>query len=140
MTTALDTNVIIALWKPEAALNRSAREALDRALSTGDLVVCGIVYAELMAAPGRTEEFLDTFFADTGIRVEWATDEKILRAAGREFQAYAARRRRSRSTAARRIVADFLIGAHAWAHGYRLLTLDADFHGAAFPNLDIVQV
>jgi predicted nucleic acid-binding protein len=37
----------------------------------------------------------------------------------------------------RRILTDFLIGAHAFVNGYKLLTLDARVYEAAFPRLAI---
>ena len=57
--------------------------------------------------------------------------------AGRAFQAYAERRRKQRDQGARRLLADFLIGAHAFANGFRLLTLDEGLDRAAFPSLAI---
>ena len=40
----------------------------------------------------------------------------------------------------RRILADFLIGAHALQNGYGLLTLDERFFHAAFPHLSLMKV
>lgn len=40
----------------------------------------------------------------------------------------------------RRILADFLIGAHALVKGYTLLTLDEGMYRAAYPRLGIVTV
>ena len=66
--------------------------------------------------------------------------EAVWRAAGRAFQAYAARRKRHRDSGPRRILADFVIGAHATEKAHRLLTLDDRFYRAAFPRLIIVRV
>src|ERR1051326_5309113 len=96
MTTAIDTNVIIALWDRNPAVSIPAQKALDDALNHGALVVSGPVFAELMAAPGRTEAFLSNFFKDTSINIEFDLDESIWKTAGRAFQAYAARRRKQR--------------------------------------------
>jgi hypothetical protein len=41
---------------------------------------------------------------------------------------------------ARRILADFLIGAHATARDYRLLTMDVHIYRAAFPTLKIETI
>ena len=38
---------------------------------------------------------------------------------------------------ARRILADFIIGAHALANGFRLLSLDQGLYRVAFPTLAI---
>ncbi|MGA2219164.1 MAG: PIN domain-containing protein [Terracidiphilus sp.] len=140
MTTAIDTNVVVALWDKDPALSAAAQTALERAFHRGRLVASAPVFAELMAAPGRTEPFVNSFFADTGIVVDWELNEDIWRSAGRAFRAYAARRRRQGQLGARRILADFLIGAHASTHGFRLLTLDERLYCAAFPSLTIETI
>jgi predicted nucleic acid-binding protein len=95
------------------------------------------VFAELIAAPRRSEKFVGSFFEETGIAVDWELSEQIWRLAGRAFQAYAERRRKQRDKNARRILADFIIGAHAFANGFRFLTLDEGLYRAAFPRLAI---
>src|SRR5229473_4296929 len=140
MTTAIDTNVLVALWDAEDSLHRPARAALDKAFNEGTLVISGAVYAELLAAPGRTEAFVDGFCEEMGIGVEWEIRERVWRAAGTAFQGYAARRRKQRDTEARRMLADFVIGAHALVNGYKLLTLDARIYQASFPRLGITTL
>ena len=140
MITSLDTNIIAALWDADEALHQAAREVLDAAHGLGRLVICGVVYAELLAAPGRTEAFVDGFCEETGIEVEWDFGERAWRAAGAAFQSYAARRRKHRGAETRRILADFVIGAHASVSGYRLLTLDAGSYQASFPRLAITSL
>jgi predicted nucleic acid-binding protein len=140
MMTAVDTNVIVALWDRDAELSLAAQLALDAALAQGGLVVSAPVFAELMAAPGRSETFLNSFFHDTGIVLDWDLQQPIWRAAGRAFQKYAAVRRERHPLGPRRILADYLIGAHAAKGGYRLLTLDDRLYRAAFPGLTLVDV
>jgi predicted nucleic acid-binding protein len=70
MTTAIDSNVFVALWNKDDTLNTQARSALDTALDRGSLVVAAPVFAELLAAPGRSEAFLDSFCKETGIAVD----------------------------------------------------------------------
>lgn len=140
MTTALDSNVIVALLNDDDSLNLRAQKALREKRSLGNVAICGAVYAELLAMPGRSETFVDGFCEDAGIIVEWELSEKIWRTAGKAFQDYARRRRKGRSGEPRRILADFLIGAHAAVQGYRLLTLDARIYEAAFPGLAITTV
>jgi predicted nucleic acid-binding protein len=140
MTTAVDTNVIVALWDRDAQLNTAAQGALDEALDRGALVISAPVFAELMAAPGRDEAFLNTFVKKTGITVDWDLDEAVWRAAGLAFRAYAARWRVRRDSGPRRILADFLIGAHAVYGGCSLLTLDEGLYRSAFPQLRLVSI
>jgi predicted nucleic acid-binding protein len=140
MTTAIDTNIIVALWDPEDALNSIANWALDSAVGSGATIVSAPVFAELIAIPQGGEKFVENFLYDTGITIDWHLDETIWRTAGRAFQAYAARRRKQKDSGPRRILADFLIGAHALERGCRFLTLDAGLYRAAFPKLEIQTV
>ena len=139
MTTAVDTNVIISLWNPDPEVSTLAQTALDNALSRGTLVISAPVFSELMAAPRRTEAFVNAFFEDTSLGIEFDLSEAIWRAAGQAFQAYAARRRKQqRDPGPRRILADFLFGAHASYRGYRLLTLDDQFYKTAFTRMEVI--
>ena len=140
MTTAVDSNVLVALWDRDAAVSTAAQSALDNGLKRGALVVSGPVFAELMAAPGRTEAFLTSFFNNTGIDLEFDLEDAIWRLAGRAFQSYAMRRWKRRDPGPRRILADFLIGAHAAYRRYSLLTLDEGLYQGAFPNLLVVTI
>lgn len=138
MTTAIDTNVLVALWDTDARLNTAAQKALDSAQERGALVISGAVYAELLAFPGRTEDMLDEFVDVTAIRVDWESREEIWRVAGKAFQSYVDRRNRKKEELPRRILADFFIGAHASIHRYCLMTLDQRLYRAAFPKLEVV--
>lgn len=140
MISAIDTNVLVALWDQDDSLNSVAQEALDEAFARGKLVISGAVFAELLAFPRRTESFLNQFLKDTGIVVDWFMDESIWRTAGASLQKYANRRRKQRAGEPRRILADFLIGAHAFEKGYSLLTLDEGIYRAAFPKLHLLRV
>ena len=140
MITAVDTNVLVALWDRDDALNSTAQAALDAAFARGKLIISGAVFAELLALPRRTEAFIEEFLGETGIGVDWIIDEAMWRLAGRAFQAYANRRRKQKSAEPRRLLADFLIGAHAFENGFPLLTLDDGIYRAAFPKLRIVKV
>ena len=140
MTTAIDTNVLVALWDTDPQLNTAAQKALDAAQERGGLVICGAIYAELLALPKRAENMLDDFFNLTAIRVDWESSEQVWRAAGRAFQSYVNRRNRKKEELPRRILADFFIGAHASVHRCRLLTLDQRLYRTAFPELVIVTL
>src|SRR5258706_15527876 len=140
MTTAIDTNVLVALWDPDDRFSAAAQAALDTSLRSGALVIAAPVFAELLAAPGRDELFLSSFLRATGIAVDWHLDETTWRLAARAFRSYATRRRTSRDPGPRRILADFLIGAHAVRKGCRLLTLDGRLYRSAFPDLTVIPV
>lgn len=140
MTTAIDTNVLVALWDTDETLNRAAQRALDDAQNHGALVISAPVFAELVAFPARNAAFVDAFLNETGIAVEWNLEEGVWRLSAEAFQKYASFRRKNRGIGPRRILADFLIGAHAQKRGYRLLTMDQGIYAAAFPRLILVSV
>ena len=140
MISAVDTNVIVALWDADERGHLAALDLLDDAASRGGIVICGAVFGELLACPGRTEEFINKFLEDAEIVVDWSSTETVWRTAGSAFQKHAASRRRGRSGDPRRILTDFYIGAHALENGYSLLTLDGGIYRAAFPKLRIFRV
>jgi predicted nucleic acid-binding protein len=140
VTTALDTNVIVTYWGPDASLNLAVQVALESAFSRGNVTIAAPVFAELLAGPGRSESFVNGFFDDTGIAIDWDLGEAVWRAAGRAFREYAERRRKQRAPGSRRLLVDFVVGAHAAIHGYRLLTLDEHLYQAAFPKLIIETI
>ena len=80
------------------------------------------------------------YFRSAGVAIDWDLGELVWRSAGQAFHSYAERRRKQRDSGARRILADFLIGAHAHARGYRLLILDERLYKAAFPTLRLETV
>jgi predicted nucleic acid-binding protein len=104
----------------------------------GGLTIAGPVYAELQAYPRVTPALVDEFLISTGVSVDFRIDEKIWREAGFRFAKYAARRRASRAGSAKRLLADFVIGAHALLRADRLLTLDTGRFAQDFPELKII--
>src|SRR5258708_40357093 len=110
MTTAIDTNVIVALWANDPALSLAAETALEAAFRRGSLVVAAPVFAELIAAPGRTEAFVSSLLEENGIVVDWNLNEAIWRLAGRAFQTNTERRDHHRDEATQRMPAHVLNG------------------------------
>ena len=132
--TAIDSNVIVALWSREPMASRMAALLRD-ARRAGPLVVSAPVWAELHAAPGATAAFVARFLADTDIERDLDLDEAVWGRAAVAYAAYAARRRSSAGGEPKRLLVDLLIGAHASERADRLLTLDAGRYRQAFPDL-----
>jgi hypothetical protein len=137
MRTALDTNVISALWSSEPVASQVAAE-LAQAHAQGGLVICAPVYVELLAHPAATQNFVDTFLADTHITIDFALEEAVWRQTAKAFAGYARRRRRSGGGTAKRLLADFVVAAHALLRADRLMTLDATRYKQDFPDLHMV--
>ena len=155
MTTAVDTNVLLDILIPGAPHGDSSERALFEALAEGAVVVAEAVYAELAAHfPDQGE--LDRFLDDTGMRLQ-PSGAVALHAAGRAWREYLRQRtpalvcpscgNRQDQVCAhcgsalrvrQHVMADFLIGAHAFTHAGRLLTRDRGYYQTYFPELRII--
>lgn len=137
MRTAIDTNAISALWSGSPVVAQ-VTALLGRLAAEGALVVCAPVYAELVAHPKVTQQFVDQFLVATRVEVDFSLDEAVWRETAQRFAGCARRRRKSAGGEARRLVIDFLIGAHASLNADRLLTFDPHFYAQDFPKLSLI--
>lgn len=136
-TTSIDTNVLLLLWTQDPTWNLRASAAIQEASKRGRLCICGPVFSELMGLPGRDAKQLELLIEASGFHIEWDMNEVIWQTAGLAYQGYVRRRKKSGGGLPRRILTDLLIGAHASARGYSLLTMDQDIYSPAFPGLHI---
>jgi predicted nucleic acid-binding protein len=137
MRTALDTNILSALWSSEPLASNIAVKLAEARTQSG-LVVCGPVFAELLAHPAATEQFVDSFLAETGIVVDFDLEEAVWRETAKSFAAYARRRRRSAGDSPKRLLVDFIIASHALLRADQLMTLDEKRYRSDFPKLRVV--
>lgn len=155
MTTAIDTNALLALLYEDDYANAS-EAALRRAYKEGKLVITPIVYAEL-AADGHfdTAAALDQFLADFSIQLVDPSQAALFEA-GEAFQQYTDRRPdglqcpacgTKQSSACnecgeslsprQHIAADFIIGGQATVDATALVSFDAGFYDTYFPSLTV---
>lgn len=128
MITALDTSVLLDLLLPDPRFSGVSQRALENAAEAGSLVICDIVYAELCVHFEQQQEF-DNFLKEIEIRVE-SLSQAACFLASRVWRNY--RKQGGKRT---RILADFLIGAHAQLQASRLLSRDRGFYRHMFPSL-----
>ena len=137
MRTAIDSNILSAIWRPESnALELS--QTMVRARAEGSLVICGAVFAEVAANPYVDERFVAEFLDDTAIGVDFMLGEEIWRLAAARYRNYVERRRRREKDFERRLIADYIIGAHAVVAADRLMTRDRRRYERDFPELKLV--
>ncbi|SEJ94220.1 hypothetical protein SAMN04488058_1473 [Deinococcus reticulitermitis] len=137
MTSCIDTNVLSALLAAEPTAPAIAK-ALNTLRRAGPLIIHGSVYAELLAAPGNTQDHLGFLLQRGQIQVDWNTSEPVWQMSGQAYGRYAGRRAKSGGGPPRRILADFLIGAHALSLGATLVTLDETHYRTAYPALSLI--
>lgn len=136
MAVAIDTNVLVDLFGAEVEAADRARRSLEAAGAREALVVSPVVYAELMAFPGRSTS-VDDALAIAGVSVLWEILPSAWKEAALAYQRYALRRLRSAGGPPRRLLADFAIGAQALEVG-ALITLDPEFYRTNFPSLRLI--
>ena len=128
MITAVDTNVLLDLFRTDSPFHSRSREWLRRAYDRGAVIVCDLVYAELVPAfPSRIS--LDAALREIGAALS-PVDSSIAYEAGLRWKQY-----RSSGGPRERIITDFLIGAHALATADSFLTRDLGVYSAYFPEL-----
>jgi predicted nucleic acid-binding protein len=131
--TSVDSNVIFAALTPHETHHERARQLLREANPQG-LRLSPVVYAELMASSER--EALKEFLERAGLEVLWEMPAAVWERAGVAFGDYARARRGGRLP--RRLIADFLIAAHAEHHGLSVLSFDDTVYRAVFPGLRVM--
>lgn len=136
MRTAIDSNVISAIWSGEPSARKLLIE-LGTSAERGGLVICSAVYAELHAYPGISRADIHAFVEKTRIVIDWAIERDIWEKAAERFAIYATRRRQH-SGDPKRVLADFVIGAHALLRADRLVTLDKRGYQQNFSELALV--
>ena len=137
MRTAIDTNIFSAIWSWEPSAEKAAAQ-LGEARTEGALVISPFVFAELFAYPGATSDYIRRFLKDTAVHIDVKLEERVWSETGSRFARYAARQRNSTGEGPRRLLADFLIGAHALVHADRLLTLDPTVYRQHFPEVRLL--
>ncbi len=131
MKTALDSSVILDVLADDPKWGQASELALKKALSSGPLVIGECVLAEI--TPALREDELGAFLSDWSIVfVPSSRDSSIL--AGEMYRAYLRRTR-----GAKRVLPDFLIGAHAAFHTGRLLARDRGYYRDYFTDLTVIE-
>lgn len=138
MPAAVDTNVLLPVLRGDDGSAELLVPFLDRVIQSLGLVISGPVYAELAAAPGMRVEALDQFLAAGAIAVAWDLSRDVWLRAAVAYRAYADRRQAGGGGWPRRILADYLIGAHAELHADLLITYNSDDFERMFPDLEVI--
>jgi predicted nucleic acid-binding protein len=132
MITAIDTKVLLDVLIPNADFCDRSTDAIQDSAAAGSLVICDLVYAELCVHFRRQPE-CDDFLEAGEIRVESLTRVAHFRAS-RVWRDY-----RKQGGSRTRILADFLVGAHAELQASRLLTRERGFYRKLFPTLKLID-
>lgn len=128
MITAVDTSVLLDVFLPDEQHGPRSAQWLRAAYDRGAVLICDVVYAELVPA------FDDRTALDGVLREIGGTtapiDTTVAYEAGLRWRRY-----RQAGGPRERIITDFLIGAHAVLKADAFLTRDRGFYATYFPEL-----
>jgi hypothetical protein len=155
--TAVDTNVLLDLLIPASTYGSQAENLLFDAAERGSVIICDLVYAELVPQ-FKNLKSLKQFMNDVNLKRVSFTAESLDLAA-KTWSSYLKRRRQGKIQCPacgtiediscancgeqigvrQHILADFLIGAHAHRQADRLLSRDRGYYNTYFPNLKLID-
>lgn len=132
MITAIDTSVLLDVFGADAKFGLRSKEAVRTCLLEGSIIACPAVWAEaasFFASIDIAQEAMERL----GIEFSPIQLETALTASN-VWKTY-----RKRGGRRERVVADFLIGAHALSQSERLLTRDRGFYRTYFSQLKVLN-
>lgn len=131
MQTILDSNIVLDLIHRQLPFVSWSKLWFENCSRQGAVVTNAVVFAEASASFLSFQDAA-TALADLGTTLEDIPLEAAY-LAGRAHRLY-----RERGGSRARVLPDFLIGGHAVARGYRILTRDGARYRGYFPALNII--
>ncbi len=132
MRFAVDSSVVIDILLDDSLFGQGSQVLLEEYLAIGSVVICPITFAECAAVLSPPERF-ESVASEMGLIWDDFTPD-VCGMAASMWQEY-----RRRGGPRGRILADFLIGAHARQRADGILSRDRGFFRSYFQGLRVVE-
>lgn len=130
MISAVDTNVLLDVLNPDPRFVDASIAALDAAAAQGPLIIGEVVCAELFGA-GLDQAGVQL----AALQLQFVPSSfESASAAGKAWRQY-----KDAGGPRTRVIADFLVGAHALFHAARLISRDRGFFAKYFKDLTVID-
>ena len=130
MVSVIDTNILLDIFLPDPLHGESSLKLLETVYQQGSLVICDIVYSELVPQ-FKEKKLLDESLEKIGINIISSNTVTLYQAGQLWFQYRKVQKGKDR------IIPDFIIGAFAMNQGDRLITRDREFYHDYFQGLKL---
>ncbi len=132
MITAVDSSVLLDLLTNDSQFSKKSIRALEWVERRGRLIISPVVVAEIFPLIG-SQALVQKFLSDLSIEfVDLGFGASTL--AGGVFMQYQQNKGEKKW-----VIADFLVGAHAFMYADVLLTRDQGFYRPYFKDLKIIR-
>lgn len=133
MITAVDTNILLDVLLPDPVHQAGSLVKLHQATQEGALILGEVVACELGAHFANLGD-MKRFIQSVGLTLV-PLSLRAAHDAGQRWRRYL----RAKKGAREKVVADFIIAAHAIHHADRLLTRDLGFYRSHFEELKLMD-
>lgn len=132
MRAAVDSAVVLDVLLDDPEFGERSTRLIEHHLGKGAVTICPVAFAESAACLEPPAKFIEVC-QGMGFTYE-DFDPEVCSLAARFWRDY-----RARGGSRQRILADFLIGAHARLRADRLLTRDRGFYRTYFKGLEVIE-
>lgn len=132
---SLDTNIILIAYHPEDEHNKRIMQSLELHQEDG-FCISPPVYGELRADQNWTNN-LQPFLVALDVQIIWDMPIGVWDNAGQMLRKYTDLRKGGKLP--RRILADFLIAAHAEYHTFDVMSFDETVYKVVLENVNLIK-